>query len=276
MATNEDETAPRRPRRSSTGARPHAPLLAYVLHAYDWSETSLIVELFTRERGRIVVAAKGAKRPTSNFRPLLLPFQPLQVLLGKAPADEQAEVHTLRSAEWAGGQPLMPAAALLGGYYLNELLLKLLARQDAHAALFDAYADTVSALAAGADEGATLRAFELLLLRELGVLPDLSCATLSAQALDAAARYTLQPEAGLVPAAQGVTGAHWVTLEASLAHGSAQAVRHACAGAAAALRVPLREMLHYHLGSAPLRTRQVWQGLRKLAASARVHPASRK
>ena len=275
MATNEDEAAPRRPRRSSAGARPHAPLAAYVLHSYDWSETSLIVELFTRERGRIVVAAKGAKRPTSNFRPLLLPFQPLQVLLGKAPADEQAEVHTLRSAEWAGGQPLMPAASLLGGYYLNELLLKLLARQDPHVALFDAYADTVSALAAGAEEGTALRAFELLLLRELGLLPDLSCATLSAQPVQADVRYTLQPEAGLVVAAQGVTGAHWVTLEAALSHGSAQAVRHACAGATAALRVPLREMLHYHLGSAPLRTRQVWQGVQKLAASARLHPASR-
>ena len=274
MATNEDEFPPRRPRRSSAGTRPHAPLQAYVLHAYDWSESSLIVELFTRERGRIVVVAKGAKRPTSNFRALLLPFQPLQLLLGKAPADEQAEVHALRSVEWAGGQPLMPAAALLGGYYLNELLLKLLARQDAHAALFDAYADTVSALAGGTDEGAALRAFELLLLRELGVLPDLSCATLSAQPLQPGLRYTLQPEAGLLQAAQGVAGPHWVTLEAALSHGSAQAARHACAGIAAALRVPLREMLLYHLGNAPLRTRQVWQGVRKLAASAHVHPAS--
>lgn len=256
-------------------SRPAAQLLAYVLHRHDWSETSLIVELFTRECGRLVVAAKGAKRPTSNYRALLLPFQPLQVLLGKAPADEQAEVQTLRSAEWAGGQPLMPAGALLGGYYLNELLLKLLARQDAHCALFDAYADSVAALAGGADESAALRAFELMLLRELGVLPELSCATLTAQPMQAESRYTLQPEAGLVPAAQGVSGAHWVMLEAALSHGSAPAVRHACARVAASLRVPLRELLHYHLGSAPLRTRQVWQGVQKLSVSARERPASR-
>ena len=255
-------------------SRSSSPLLAYVLNSHDWSETSLIVELFTRDRGRIVVAAKGAKRPTSNFRSVLLPFHPVMVLLGKAPADEQAEVLALRGAEWAGGQPLMPAAALFNGFYMNELLLKLLARQDPHPGLFDAYADSVSALATSADEGTALRAFELLLLRELGLLPDLSMATLSAQPVVAESRYTLQPEAGLVSAAQGgVTGTQWLMLEAALSHGSAQAVRHACAGIAAALRVPLRGLLHYHLGGSRLRTRQVWQGVQKLTAPA--SPASR-
>jgi len=118
-----------------------------VLHSYDWSETSLIVELFTRERGRVVVAAKGAKRPTSQLRPVLLPFQRLHVQLGKTPADEAAEIHTLKSAEWAGGVPAVGAAALFSGFYLNELLLKGLARQDPHPALFDAYAATLAALA---------------------------------------------------------------------------------------------------------------------------------
>jgi DNA repair protein RecO (recombination protein O) len=264
MATNESGL------RRAVGPRPNAPLWGFVLQSYDWSETSLIVELFTRERGRVVVAAKGAKRPTSNFRPVLLPFQPLMLLLGKTPADEQAEVLNLRSAEWAGGQPIMPAASLMAGYYLNELLLKLLARQDPHAGLFDAYADTVMALAQGVDEGTALRAFELLMLRELGVLPDLSTATLSAQALLPEAGYTLQAEAGLVSAAGGLTGHRWVGLEAALAHGGAPAVRHACAGVAAALRVPLRELLHYHLGHTTLRTRQVWQGVRKLTHSARA------
>ena len=259
--------------------RPAAHLLAYVLHRHDWSETSLIVELFTRERGRLVVVAKGAKRPTSNFRPVLLPFQPLHALLGKAPADEQAEVLTLRGAEWAGGQPLLQPAALLSGFYLNELLLKLLARQDPHPGLFDAYADTLAAMAGnagetgdagsagsagGADEATALRAFELMMLRELGVLPDLACATQSAEPVRAATRYSLQAEAGVVAAAAGLSGAHWVALEAALRHGSASAVRHACAPVAGGLRVPLRELLHYHLGTGTLRTRQVWQGVQKL------------
>ena len=255
--------------------RAAAHLLAYVLHRHDWSETSLIVELFTRERGRLVVVAKGAKRPTSNFRPVLLPFQPLHALLGKTPADEQAEVLTLRGAEWAGGQPLLQPAALLSGFYLNELLLKLLARQDPHPGLFDAYADTLAALASGAVEATALRAFELMMLRALGVLPDLATATQSAGTLRADGRYTLQAEAGVVPVAVGVQGAHWVGLEAALTHGSAAAVRQACAPVVAGLRVPLRELLHYHLGTVKLRTRQVWQGVQKLAAAmpvAQVRP----
>ena len=253
------------------GGRPHATLLAYVLHHHDWSESSLIVELFTRERGRVVVAAKGAKRPTSNFRAVLLPFQPLHALLGKTPADEQAEVHTLRGAEWAGGRPLLAAAAMFAGFYLNELLLKLLARQDPHAALFDAYADTLAALATRAESGeepAVLRAFELTLLRELGWLPDLSIATLTAQDLQPELRYTLHPEAGVAAGpiqAGGIHGRDWVALQIALSHGSTETLRQACAPVAGALRVPLREMLHYHLGHDKLRTRQVWRGVQRLA-----------
>ncbi len=260
MATNEAAARLRR------GA---SPLQAYVLHQYDWSETSLIVELFTRAQGRVVVAAKGAKRPTSNYRALLLPFQPVLVLLGRTPADEQGEVHPLRSAEWAGGQALLGASSLLSAYYLNELLLKLLARQDPHPGLFDAYADALAALAGGEDESTVLRAFELQLLRELGWLPELCSATLTASAVQAGARYTLHAEAGLVADPQGLPGHTWVALEAALAHAaggdSAAALRHACAGVAPALRAPLRELLHYHLGHPQLRTRQVRLGVQRLA-----------
>ena len=261
-------------------------LAAYVLHRYDWSETSLIVELFTRPQGRLVVAAKGAKRPTSQLRAVLLPFQLLHAQLGKTPADEHAEVHALRSAEWAGGAPLLGAAAMFPGFYLNELLLKLLARQDPHPVLFDAYADTLAALAAASegDEATALRAFELLLLREVGVLPELSLVTLTAQPLQAETRYTLQAEAGVMPQAPqasglleaqanglpgaqavGLPGAAWVALEAALRHGSVAALRQACAPVATALRGPLRALLHYHLGSAKLRTRQVWLSVQRLA-----------
>ncbi len=246
-------------------SRSSTPLLSYVLHRYDWSETSLIVDLYTRAQGRVVVIAKGAKRPTSQLRPVLLPFQPLHALLGKTPADAENEVHVLRSAEWAGGQPLLAAAAMFSGFYLNELLMKLLARQDPHPALFDAYADTLAALATEADEAATLRAFELVLLRELCWLPELNRVTLTAESLLHEQRYTLQAEAGIAPASTGPRGRAWVALEAALAHGSTAALRAICAPEAAALRVPLRTLLHYHLGPAPLRTRQVWQGVQRLA-----------
>ena len=125
------------------------------LHRYDWSESSLILDLFTREQGRIAVAAKGAKRPFSQLRSVLLPFQRLAISLGRQPpGDETREVHTLRAADWAGGHPMLTGAALFSGFYLNELLMKLLARHDPHAALFDAYAATVLALA-DADEART-------------------------------------------------------------------------------------------------------------------------
>lgn len=271
---------PRRPAGEPAGATRQAGvrggtgLLAYVLHHYDWSETSLIVELFTREQGRVVVAAKGAKRPTSQLRAVLLPFQPVLAHLGKVPADEQAEVRTLRTAEWVGGAPLLPASAMFAAYYLNELLLRLLARQDPHPGLFDAYADTLGALAnqaatAGSgDEAAALRAFELLLLRETGVLPDLAQVTLTAEPLQPAARYSLLAEAGVAPEAQGAPGAAWVAWEAALAHGSTAALRQAVAPHAAALRAPLRALLHYHLGHNQLRTRQVWQGVQRLSENA--------
>lgn len=249
-------------------SRTPAPSLAYVLHQHDWSETSLIVELFTRAQGRVVVAAKGAKRPTSNFRAVLLPFQPILAQLGKAPADEAAEIYNLRSAEWAGGQPLLGAAAMFSGFYANELLLKLLARQDAHPVLFDAYADTLAALGRGDDEAPALRAFELVLLRELGWLPELSSATLTAEALRPEGRYTLQAEAGLVTHREGLPGSTWAAIDAALVQqgqsGSAAALRAACAPVAPGLRAPLRGVLHYHLGAVPLRTREVWRGVQRL------------
>jgi DNA repair protein RecO (recombination protein O) len=264
MATN-------KPSVRVAASKTSAPLIAYVLHQYDWSETSLIVELFTRAQGRVVVAAKGAKRPTSQLRSVLLPFQPVLALLGKAPAEEQAEVRTLRSAEWAGGSALLPADQLLAGFYLNELLLKLLARQDPNPAVFDSYVQTLGALAnhTRTEEAPVLRAFELLLLRGLGLLPELNVATLTAQPLQAQTLYTLHPEAGVMQSREGLPGNVWVALEAALLHakssGDSAALRQACSAQALALRQPLRTLLHYHLGHKPLRTRQVWQGVQKLS-----------
>src|SRR5437764_10817114 len=150
---------------ASRAARP-AALSSYVLHHYDWSESSLILDLFTREQGRIAVAARGAKRPYSQLRSVLLPFQRLLVGLGRVPktvsGDETvSEVQNLRSAEWAGGAAMLTGAALFSGFYLNELLLKLLARHDPHPALFDAYAETLPCLVSCDDVQvqAALRAF---------------------------------------------------------------------------------------------------------------------
>lgn len=259
--------------RRSGGAR---TLAAFVLHQYDWSESSLIVELFSRERGRLAVVAKGAKRPTSNFRALLLPFQRLQVQLGRAPADTSSDIHALRGAEpvgWQGGLA-RGGAALFAGFYANELLLKLLARDDSHPGLFDHYEAALPLLAAGEPAAiqATLRAFELALLRELGWLPELHLVTQSLAPVQTQQAYDLHAELGVVPAsradAASLIGEQLLELEAALVHGGfaplQRAVLGSGQGAAARWRTPLRRLLDYHLNHATLRTRQVLQGVQTL------------
>jgi DNA repair protein RecO (recombination protein O) len=254
-------------------SRSTPPLTAYVLHRYDWSESSVILDLLTREQGRLSVAAKGAKRPYSQLRPVLLPFQRIHVTLGRVPASapsdaEASDVQTLRSAEWAGGAAMLTGAALFSGFYLNELLMKLLARHDAHPALFDVYAQTLPRLAAPeeAQVQSALRAFELTLLREVGVLPDLSLATLTLDVVRADARYSLLPEAG-VGQTRGdadLAGATLIGLQAALQHGSLPALQQACLPALPELKTLLRGLLHYHLGTSVLRTRQVMQDVQSL------------
>ena len=244
-------------------------LAAYVLHRYDWSESSLILDLFTREQGRLAVAAKGAKRPYSQLRSVLLPFQRITVSLGKISAHDEgaSEVQTLRGAEWAGGAAMLTGAALFSGFYLNELLMKLLARHDPHAPLFDVYVATLPELGAG-DElraQAALRAFELSLLQNIGLLPDLSLLTSTQQPVALAARHTLVPEVGVTTDVDGeLTGEALVGLQAALEHGSLAALQHACRPCLAALKLPLRALIQHHLGTSVLRTRQVMMGLQSL------------
>jgi len=247
-----------------------APLAAYVLHHYDWSESSLILDLFTRALGRVAVAAKGAKRPHSQLRAVLLPFQRIQVSLGRQPRGEGAsEVQTLRQAEWAGGAAMLTGAPLFSAFYLNELLMKLLARHDPHPALFDIYAQTLPVLALG-DEAiaqSALRAFELSLLKETGLLPELGRVTLTQTLVHDSGRYVLRPEAGVAQAQAdeaALPGAALTALQAALDDGSLSALQQACAGVLPALRTQLRALLHYHLGSASLRTRQVMLDVQNL------------
>ncbi|MBA4262529.1 MAG: DNA repair protein RecO [Comamonadaceae bacterium] len=231
---------------------------AFVLHRYDWSESSLILEVFTRHHGRIALVAKGVKRPTSQFRPVLLPLQPLHLSWGG-----DAEVRTLKAAQWQGGHVMPTGEALLSGSYLNELLMRLLARDDPHASLFDHYALAVQLLAERADaQQLILRAFELLLLRDIGLLPDLAHEGSSLARLGSDAPYVLSPESGLRPAhgddAHAVAGEQWAALQAAM-DGSDPliATLRACAGCQQALQPQLRQLLHYHSGVRVFKTRQL-------------------
>jgi DNA repair protein RecO (recombination protein O) len=135
----------------------------YVLHTYPFKETSLVVELFTRDFGRVAAVAKGARRPRSAMRGMLQSFQPL---LGAWSG--KVELKNLHSLEWGEGLLLLQGEALICGFYLNELLLRLLPREDEHAALFDFYGETLRVLAKGGELAPTLRRFELKMLQEMG------------------------------------------------------------------------------------------------------------
>lgn len=261
-----------RPQRSASASRlSTAPQPAYVLHSYDWSESSLVLELFTRQHGRIAVIAKGAKRPYSQLRSVLLPFQQLLVQAGHKKGEEGAEVGTLRSAEWAGGHSLPMRSALLAGFYLNELLLKGLLRQDPHPTVYDLYAATLPCLQPDDDlqTQAALRAFELKLLREFGVLPALDRITQTQAALASRERYRLQAETGLQPDDEdsrppSPSGATWTALEAALAADDLAALQQATRPALTSLRIQVRALLHQHLGTDRLRTRTLMIDAQKL------------
>ena len=227
----------------------------------------MILEVFTRRHGRVALVAKGAKKPSSNFRPVLLPLQPLRVDFGG-----DAEIRNLKGAEWVGGQVMPTGDALLSGYYLNELLLRLLARDDPHPGLFDAYAAAVQVLASEHGEALqpALRAFELVLLREIGLLPVLDMQTPTLAALEPRVRYSLVPEGGLVQAGEAdvraaLDGSQWLALQQALddpAPFSATLLQ--AATVMAQLKPQLRTLLHYHCGVATLRTRQMMKDLQAL------------
>ncbi|MEY2809088.1 MAG: hypothetical protein RLZ66_599 [Pseudomonadota bacterium] len=246
---------------------------AFVLHRYPWSESSLILETFTRHRGRVVMIAKGAKRPTSNFRPILLPLQPLRL-----DYSGDAEIRTLKGAEWVGGHVMPTGEALLSGYYLNELLLRLLARDDPHPSLFDVYRQTVHVLAGGVSSttAPALRAFELLLLQDVGLLPALDMQTMSLQPLDENTLYELVPEGGLrslphddAHQRHALPGLQWQSLQAAMDSSMPfTATLRMCAEWPAEwrsqLQAQLRALLHVHCGVGSLRTRQIMMDIQSL------------
>lgn len=173
---------------------------AFVLHTYPFRETSLVVETYTRSAGRVAVVARGARRPKSALRGVLLAFQPLLLSWSG-----KSELHTLIRAEWQGGYLPLKGRALMCGFYLNELLLKLLARHDPHEALYDAYAATLQALAADADHARILRVFEKTLLGELGYALTLDQDVDTGYPVAAEQTYTYVIERGPVAVAAGRT-----------------------------------------------------------------------
>jgi DNA repair protein RecO (recombination protein O) len=166
---------------------------AYVLHQRAYRETSRLLEVLTRDYGRIGIVARGARRPGSRIRPLLQPFVPL--LLSWSSAGELA---TLTGAEPAGRALHLQGDALVCGFYLNELLLRLLARHDPAPELFSAYHDALVGLQTHGCDPTILRRFEKRLRDVLGYGLLLHEDALG-EALSAERRYQYAPERGAIP-----------------------------------------------------------------------------
>ena len=227
---------------------------AFVLHHHEYGETSLLLEMFTRQHGRVGLIAKGARRARSPLRASLIPFQPLAVSFsgrGDLPALSVAE-------------PLVPAPTLSGstlfcGLYLNELLLRLLHRHDPHEHLFESYMETLSQLAAGVDTEAVLRVFEKRLLEDIGYGLVLDHDVASGAPLRSEGLYRYQPERGPVSAemadGQGVA-IHGTSLLALAREqlGDENVRRES--------KRLLRALLARHLGGRPLTSRNLFRPAR--------------
>ncbi len=229
---------------------------SFVLHSYPFRETSLILEVFSRQHGRVPLVARGARRPKSALRGLLMNFQPLLLSwFGKH------ELRTLHSAEWQGGQPQLQGTALMCGFYLNELLLNLMARDDPHENLFDYYQQTLQRLAQEDDHALTLRSFEKRMLQELGyaLLLETEADTSRPIAPDRSYRYIL--EHGAIAetenASQGMQVAGKTLLD--MAADDYRDVNSARQG-----KQLMRMLLDHHLAGKTLHTRELMRDLQKL------------
>lgn len=220
---------------------------AYVLHRRAYRDTSLLVELLARDHGRIGAVARGARR--GRLAPLVQPFRPLLVSW-----TGRGELATITALEEAGAPVRIDGARLVSGFYANEILLRLLQREDPHSEIFDAYARLLGLLAASEHaEGAVLRTFERDLLDALGYGLSLH-EDVDGRPLDPGTCYRYQPEHGPVAVTMPEGGGLYVRGRSllSLAAGLPDAV------AERELRPLLRRILTLYIGERPLRSRELY------------------
>ena len=225
---------------------------SYVLHSRPWRETSLIVEAFTREHGRVGLVARGVRRARSRFHGLLLPFRLLLLSWSG-----RGELPTLTGADTEGPIRALRSRALFSGFYLNELLLRLLPRNDAHLELFEDYRRALAGLGANDALDGVLRMFEKRLLDALGYGPTFDRAADTGAPVSPKKRYRYVPEQGPLEetgAGEGpmVSGRTLIALAGGRFGGEDDRER-------AEARRLMRAILAPHLGPRPLGSRQLFR-----------------
>lgn len=220
---------------------------AFILHRRAYRESSLLLELFARDSGRIGLVARGGRGRRRDRATLLQPFG--ELLIGWT---GRGELGSLTSAEAVGGEPPLAGSALFAGFYVNELLLRMLRRHDANPDLYADYRVVLSALGAGGLE-APLRVFEKRLLEQSGYGLQLREEAEGGRPIDPDRRYAYLVEQGpCVDGARGGTPVHGRTLLA-LANerfDDPQTLREA--------KRLMRSVFDHHLGPKPLRSRELF------------------
>lgn len=228
---------------------------AFILHSRDYSESSLLLEVFAARHGRLGILAKGARRPKSPWRGVLKPFQPLLLSWSG-----RAELAILTGAETERGTDGLTGPALFCGFYLNELLVRLLHRHDAHEALYGAYRQALSSLGRGEDPETVLRIFEKHLLRELGYGLVLDHDIDSQAPLDAQAVYDYLPERGPRRISSDAGPGEGVLIRGASLLALARE-RFDDANMLREVKTLMRAALARHLGDKPLNSRRLYQSV---------------
>jgi len=230
---------------------------SYVLHTKPYRDTSLLVELFTAEHGRVGIVAKGArrKRRSGSQSALLQPFIPLLTSFSG-----RGELKTLLSLEHASAAFSLIGERLFSGLYLNELLIRLLPRQDAHPNLFAGYTQAMEALSGSEPIQPILRRFEWRLLEELGYGFSLSFEGSSGDPIDGQSDYYYEPTLGLITAGMlPIESARIANRQVYPGHLLLALERGTRNPETASLeKLLLRAALAVHLGERPLRSRDLF------------------
>ena len=223
---------------------------AFLLHRRPYTESSLLIDLFSRHYGRIVLIAKGARKLKSRWRGSLLPFQSLI-----AAWSGRGEVKTVTGIEGEGPSCVLRGKALYCGYYMNELVLRLLHRFDPHEDVFDNYANALVRLSTEEDQERVLRIFEKQLLRDLGYGMHLVRDADRGNPIDPGERYRYRPDAG--PLQYSDTDHHGVSVHGATLLALEEEVEFDERTRRESKRL-IRSVLDYHLDGQTLRTRIVY------------------
>ena len=166
---------------------------AYVLHHRPFRDTSQLLDVISREYGKVTLVARGSRSAKSKLRGVLRPFQPLRLSWFV-----RSDLGTLTGAEIDAAPLTLRGDALLSAYYVNELVLNFLHRHDPQPDIFDAYAQTVAALARSGELAANLRVFEMELLRMLGYALNLDYDAHLHERIDEQRNYEYRVDQGAV------------------------------------------------------------------------------